>query len=116
SSALPIFARSTTDADPGAGRGRSRAVSIARDPRISRRDPPAAAAVAERAGGSRPRAGLGADRRLRLASADRAASAQFPRARTQARRADAPDVDPPLDRRGTGGARDPSASRPAHRP
>src|SRR6516165_1697141 len=72
------------DASGARRRGRPRAVSVARYPRISRRDPPAAAASALFAARPRPRAGARADRRLRLSSAGGAAGARLSRARAQA--------------------------------
>ena len=75
------------DGDPGSDRRRRAGfVRIARHHRISRRDPSQSAAVAARPARPRPRARLEPARRLRFASADRAAGARISGTRIQVRR------------------------------
>ena len=90
-------------------------VPVAGDPRISRRDAPAAAAAAEGPVRSRAGARPRADRRVRRPSAGGAADPQLSRTRIEARRADAAEMDPQLEQRSAHRARDASEPRQADR-
>ena len=97
------------DGDPGADRERRhRAVRVAGDPGISRRDASQSAAAAEGSEGARARARHRADHRLRHPSADRAARARISGPRIQDRRARRDEMGPPLAHDGAQGAGDQS--------
>ena len=90
---------------PALRRRRRHPDAVAGDPRIPRRDAPRRAAAAARCAGPGPRARAGADDRLRHPSADEPARAEIPEKHAGAVGRGQAGVVPPLDGRGTGGAR-----------